>query len=477
MLFNSIEFIVYFIVLFFLHFAIPHRWRWLLLLIASYYFYMSWQWEYGFLLAGVSLVNYYFGNRIASTEDPRKRAALLAACVVPSVGAVVYYKYTAFIAGSINDLLYVFNPEASIPVPNVFLPVGISFFTFQALTYSIDIYRRQLAPQHHVGKFLLYVVFFPQLVAGPIERSSHLLGQFDKEMHIEWDNVTSGLQLMLWGLFKKVVIADRLAIYVQLIYSSPESHSGATLLLATYFFAFQIYCDFSAYSDIAIGCARVFGFDLMQNFNLPYFARSIGEFWGRWHISLSTWFRDYFYIPMGGNRVTLPRWVFNIMATFLLSGLWHGASWNFIIWGGLHGFYYVCGRMTAGLRAGFLKVVPLPKALIVTMQTLFIFHLVVLTWVFFRAATLEDAKLILTRIVTMAGGGLYLGSSAVQTALSVALIGLLLVIQVFQYNGVFTLYKSSSRCPVFLRWIGYTLLALAILLFGIESNAFIYFQF
>lgn len=477
MLFNSIEFLVFFAATLILHFAIPHRWRWVLLLAASYYFYMSWKWQYGFLILFVSLVNYYFGNKIAETESPRRRALLLTVCVGLSLGVLFYYKYAAFAAASVGDLARLLGFDAGAPKFEVFLPVGISFFTFQALTYSIDIYRRKMAPRHHVGKYLLYVAFFPQLVAGPIERASRLLAQFDQEMHLRPDDVTSGLKLMLWGMFKKVVIADRLAIFVNLVYGSPESYSGPTLLLATYFFAFQIYCDFSAYSDIAIGCARALGFNLMQNFNLPYLARSIGDFWSRWHISLSTWFRDYVYIPMGGNRVSLPVWVFNIMATFLLSGLWHGASWNFVIWGGLHGTYYVFGRMTAPLRAAFTRRVPLPGFVWVGLQTFFTLQFVVLSWVFFRASTSSDALLILRRILTMEGSGVYLGGSAVQAALSMSLIVVLLIVQVLQFNGVFALYRSASRCPAWLSWVGYLSLAVAILLLGVQSHAFIYFQF
>lgn len=230
------------------------------------------------------------------------------------------------------------------------LPVGISFYTFQSLSYSIDVYRGEKEPERNFGKFALYVAFFPQLVAGPIERSTNLLPQFDRRISFDYDRFVSGLRLMLWGFFKKIVIADRLAIYVNEVYNSPAEFQGLTLILATYFFAFQIYCDFSGYSDIAIGAARIMGYDLMINFRQPYFSQSIAEFWKRWHISLSTWFKDYLYIPLGGNRVAKNRWYFNLMAVFLISGLWHGANWTFVLWGFLHGFYLVFSIWTQNIR-------------------------------------------------------------------------------------------------------------------------------
>ena len=288
------------------------------------------------------------------------------------------------------------------PGLNVLLPVGITFYTFQALSYTMDLYRGQVKAERHLGRYALYVSFFPQLVAGPIERSTHLLGQFTRRNRIDYHRMKSGIQLMVWGLFKKMVIADRLAYFVDAAYSDLSAYGGGQLLVASVFFAFQIYCDFSAYSDIAIGAARVLGYDLMQNFNRPYFARSTRDFWRRWHISLSTWFRDYVYIPLGGNRLTPLRTSVNIFLVFLVCGLWHGASWNFVVWGGLHGIYLIAGRFTAPLRGKVRRALRISEdnPFLAAYQISTTFTLVLLGWIFFRAETLPDALLILGKICT-----------------------------------------------------------------------------
>jgi D-alanyl-lipoteichoic acid acyltransferase DltB (MBOAT superfamily) len=297
------------------------------------------------------------------------------------------------------------------------------------------------------------------------------------EHHLDIGRLSAGLKMMLWGLFKKVVLADRLAVYVNMVYGHPADHSGATLLLATYCFAFQIYCDFSGYSDIAIGCARVLGYDLMQNFRLPYLATSVSDFWSRWHISLSTWFKDYLYLPLGGNRVTPRRWAFNIMTVFLVSGLWHGASWMFVVWGALHGFYYLVGRSTAGFRSKLKETLGIRGRLAHVLQILVTFHLVLIAWVFFRARSLADAVHILGRIAGDLGGALDLGTCYVRTVVTLLLVLILVAVQILQMRGVLSLYFSRPLVPSPVRWVGYLSLIFAILYLGMSTNAFIYFQF
>jgi len=320
--------------------------------------------------------------------------------------------------------------------------------------------------------------FFPQLVAGPIERATNLLDQFKKEQHFSSDRFLEGSKLILWGLFKKVVIADRLASYVQQIYASPETYGGSTLFLATFFFAFQIYCDFSGYSDIAIGTAHILGFKLMQNFNLPYLATSIKDFWHRWHISLSTWFSDYVYKPLGGNRVSKPRWIFNILVVYLVSGLWHGANWTFIVWGAIFGVLYVLEHYGDKLLTKIkIDAFFYRSKFVHVLRVILVFTLALVAWVFFRAENMSDAWYIVTNMFTGWNKLPYLGSSAFETVLAFSLIILLYIIQILQYRGVVSIYMGSTVVPRYLRWAGYAMLMVMIAMFGISSAQFIYFQF
>jgi D-alanyl-lipoteichoic acid acyltransferase DltB (MBOAT superfamily) len=477
MLFNSLEYGAFLLVVFATYFALPQRYRVGFLLVASYYFYMRWKWEYGFHLLAVTALNYVAGRQIGLSTRPLVRRAWMAAALTGSLGMLVYYKYFNFFNESARAVVTALGFDYLVPHLDVLLPVGISFYVFQSLSYTIDVYRGAHGVETSFNRFALYVVFFPQLVAGPIERATHLLDQFRRENRVEIERITSGLKLILWGLFKKVVIADRLALYVDNVYGSPEIHTGTTLLLATYFFAFQIYCDFSGYSDIAIGSARILGYDLMQNFRLPYLAQSISDFWQRWHISLTSWFRSYVYVPLGGNRVSYRRWLFNVFAVFLLSGLWHGANWTFVAWGGLHGLFYYGESLLRRNQPAGTSVLDAPGLLPSIARVLVTFHLVLLAWVFFRAATIEQALLILGRIFTDLGGSLYWGPSQLTTVLSVALIGLLLLVQVLQSRGLVSLYLSQSGLPAEVRWPGYVGLIVGIAVFGLSSSAFIYFQF
>jgi len=405
MLFNSFAFLAFFPTVVALYYLTPHRFRWLLLLAASYYFYGCWKVAYLSLIVISTAVDYVVGLGLGRARRIRDRRLLLAMSLTVNLGLLFAFKYWGFFAVSTTAVLGAFNLAAHFPRLDVLLPVGISFYTFQTLSYTIDVYKGQRPPERHLGIFAVYVAFFPQLVAGPIERSTHLLPQFLREHHFDRARLTAGLRLMLWGLVKKVVIADRLALYVDRIYGDAPGHDGVTLLVASVLFGFQIYCDFSGYSDIAIGAARVLGFDLMINFRQPYFSRSIREFWQRWHISLSTWFRDYVYIPMGGNRLGTSRMYLNLLATFLVSGLWHGASWTFVVWGGLHGLYLTFSILTERPRAALARTAGLKRVPgLVTAWRIFATNvLVMLAWVFFRADSVPDAMSILGRI----GGDLF----------------------------------------------------------------------
>ena len=341
MLFNSIHFLIFFPVVVALYFSMPHKYRWVLLLVASYYFYMAWRAEYIFLIVFSTLIDYYAAIFMEKQESKSKKKKFLLLSLFSNLGLLFTFKYFNFFTSTISETFNYFNIFIDSPTFKLLLPVGISFYTFQTLSYTIDVYRGQKKAEKHLGYFAVYVSFFPQLVAGPIERSTHLLPQFFEKHDFDIERAKAGIKLMLWGFFMKVAIADRLAFYVNDVYNNLESYTSGHYMVATYFFAYQIYCDFAGYSLIAIGAAKVLGFSLMDNFRTPYYSKTISEFWKRWHISLSTWFRDYVYIPLGGNRAVKWRWYYNLFFTFLVSGLWHGANWTFLIWEALHGIFLI----------------------------------------------------------------------------------------------------------------------------------------
>jgi alginate O-acetyltransferase complex protein AlgI len=399
MLFNSLQFIFYFPIVVALYFAIAPKYRWILLLIASYYFYMCWNYKYIILIITSTLIDYFAGIHIYTTKTRWKKKLYLLLSLMTNFGLLFSFKYFNFFGETLNFFFDKFNLFYNLPELNVLLPVGISFYTFQTLSYTIDVYRGEKEPERHFGLFALYVSFFPQLVAGPIERSTRLLPQMHKHFKFDYEKVKNGILQMCWGFFKKVVIADRLAEYVNMVYNNTGSYDGLHYVIATVFFAFQIYCDFSGYSDIAIGTASIMGFDLMRNFRRPYLAHNIREFWQRWHISLSTWFRDYLYIPLGGNRVVKWRWYYNLFITFLISGLWHGANWTFIIWGALHGFYLVFSIWTLNIRGKFnTAIFGNTKSLYKIAQIAITVLLAWFAWIFFRANNTGDAFHIINKI-------------------------------------------------------------------------------
>ena len=474
MLFNSIDYLLFFPAVVLAYYLMPHRHRWKLLLAASYFFYMCWEPAYSLLLFFVTASSYVLGGRIAAEQGKTARKVLLAASFALCLAVLVAFKYFNFIATSINVVLPVFGLPVSLPSSSLLLPVGISFFTFQALSYCMDIYRGDKTPEKSFGIYALYVSFFPQLVAGPIERATRLLPQFHQRVRANGRDLSEGLQLICWGLFKKLVVADRLADYVTRVYNSPEHYTGTPLIVATYAFAFQIFCDFSGYSDMAIGSARILGIDLMKNFDVPYSAKSVAEFWKRWHISLSTWFRDYLYIPLGGSRVSPGRWQVNILAVFLISGLWHGANWTFVIWGGLHAAYIIIGRLTLPVRNRLYENFRLEKNSGVrnAVQILVTFHLVTFSWIFFRAESLSDALFIVSHLFD----GLQVGAVFDLGAVAIAAILTLETVQWLQRR--FDLKALLQKQTFALRLPAYYGLIMSIVLFGVfNKNAFIYFQF
>ncbi len=361
---------------------------------------MSWKAEYAVLIMISTIIDYFAALHMSRTKKKTTRKGLLLLSLCVNLGLLFAFKYFNFFSESARVFLQSFGMQFSPLMLNVLLPVGISFYTFQTLGYTIDVYNKKIKPEKHFGVFAVYVSFFPQLVAGPIERAKNLMPQFYKKHKFNYMRITNGLKLMLWGFFKKVVIADRLALVVNTVYADPYGYSGIPLIVATVFFAFQIYCDFSGYSDIAIGAAQVMGYNLMDNFKRPYFAKTISEFWKRWHISLSTWFRDYLYIPLGGNRVKVPRWYFNLFITFVISGLWHGANWTFLAWGAIHGIYLIISIITKKWRAYLHSITGLTKIpwMHNMLKRAIIFALVCIGWIFFRADTIAEGWYVLTHL-------------------------------------------------------------------------------
>jgi alginate O-acetyltransferase complex protein AlgI len=485
MLFNSFTFLIFFPVVAAVYFAIPHRFRWAWLLGASCYFYMAFIPVYIFILFFLIAVDYVAGMLIEDSTGARRRSWLIMS-LIANIGMLAVFKYFNFLNANTRAIAEVFHWPYGMPALSLILPIGLSFHTFQAMSYTIEVYRGRQKAERHLGIYALYVMFFPQLVAGPIERPQHLLPQFYERHEFDYERVTSGLRRIAWGLFMKVVIADRLARYVNLVYNDPSSFEGLTLVLATIFFAFQIYCDFAGYSHIAIGTAEVMGFRLIENFNRPYLAQSIGEFWSRWHISLSTWFRDYVYIPLGGNRVPKPRWYFNLFVTFLLSGLWHGANWTFVIWGALNGFYLISSIVTASARERLTSAIGLSRkpALHGVVRVATTFALTCIAWVFFRAGSLHDAMVVFSHALVTPVPHQVLpdilraeGITKLEVAYSGLLIAGLILIEVITTRvnlvGLFRLQ------PAWVRWPAYYALCMAIWMLGIstEAKAFIYFQF
>ncbi len=479
MLFNSVPFLLFFAIVFCLYFLIPARRRWLLLLIASYLYYASWKPEYVLLIAAVTGVTYFTGLQMGKIGEKSKRRKYLALSLIINLGFLFIFKYFNFFTHSLWSGLRTLNLDFNPPSLDLVIPVGISFFTLQVVSYSLDVYRGTRDPESHLGFFALFVSFFPQILAGPIARAKHLLPQLRKEQAFDSQRITEGLQLMLWGLIQKTVIADRLAILVDQIYDDPTNFQGLPLIIATYFFAFQIFCDFAGYSNIAIGAAKVLGFDLAVNFRRPYFSKDVAEFWSRWHISLSNWLRDYVFFPV--TRIT-RRWQSNWgafanlvippLVTMLISGLWHGANWNFVIWGAIHGLFIILSVQTNAVRKklsagrfGFLFNM---------IQITITFNLVAFAWIFFRASSLSEAIYILRNL-------LVINEITVGIEVEYFIVGLVLISGLISVNLLQVKESVSARLarfPTPLRWAIYYGAIFMILYLGVfEGQEFLYAKF
>lgn len=494
MLFNSIDFWIFFPLVVGIYFIVPKKLRCFWLLAASYYFYMCWNPKYVLLLVASTLTTWLAGWLISRFRNTFWKKLSVAGCVVINLGILFVFKYFDFFLDTCNSVLRIFHLQMLDKPFDVLLPVGISFYTFQALGYIVDVYRGRMTPEKNILRYALFVSFFPQLVAGPIERSENLLKQVQElpqKKLWNYDRVVNGLILMVWGLFVKMVIADRVAILVNQVFDNFYMYGTVALLAGAFGFALQIYCDFCGYSTIAVGAAQVMGFSLMENFETPYFARSISEFWKRWHISLSTWFRDYVYIPLGGNRCSRGRKYWNVLVTMGISGLWHGASWSYVVWGLLHGVYQIIGDLTGTLRkkvyaACHAKTESFSFKLAQVVST---FLLVDFAWIFFRAGSIRLALDYCKRIFTkwdpwsLFNGEIYtLGLERMEFNILVISVLVLFLVDLLRYFRKQSVTDFLKEQCLWFRWAVVLVLIGAVLVYGIygirfESSQFIYFQF
>ncbi|MCG1037811.1 MBOAT family O-acyltransferase [Polaribacter sargassicola] len=485
MIFNSLDFAIFLPIVFILYWFVFNKslkLQNLLIVAASYLFYGWWDWRFLSLIIFSTIIDYSIGRKLKVEENTKNRKLLLWISILVNLGLLGFFKYYNFFLENFVAAFSFFGSEIKVNSLNIILPVGISFYTFQTLSYTIDVYRKKLEPTDNFIVFAAFVSFFPQLVAGPIERATNLLPQFTKERKLKFLNIQFGLIRILWGLFKKVVVADRLSLTVNSVYNSPDDFGGIHYIIATILFAFQIYCDFSGYSDIAIGTARMFNFKLMENFRSPYFSKSLGEFWRRWHISLSTWFRDYIYIPLGGNRVKKHRFYLNTFLVFVISGFWHGSKWTFIIWGAIHGIILVLENILYSKKTITNKNKSVVYSIIKTLVT---FTIVCIAWIFFRANSTSDAFLIVSNLFDFSqpllsvtrGMHLYLNNPLWKFIGNFILIAVLLFIEYLIINKKISEVIIIKKKPLF-RWCIYTSLILIIMIFGFyEIDQFIYFQF
>ena len=482
--FNSLQYLIYLPVVLILYFILPKKIKNPVLLIASFYFYMCWEPIYALLMLFSIAATYLCGILVHKQAFGKKKLWLIL-CLIINLGILFFFKYFNFCTDTLRDLFSFIGFSVSLPTLNVLLPVGISFYTFQALGYTIDVYRGDIPAEKNFIDYALFVSFFPQLVAGPIERTTNIIPQLKQPHKFRFVNLRDGFLLIIWGMMKKVLIADTLAIAVNTAYNAPDAHSGIQLAFATVCFSFQIYCDFSAYSDIARGSARIMDIELMKNFDFPYGAQSVKDFWRRWHISLSTWFKDYLYFPLGGSRVSKGRRCFNIMVVFLVSGLWHGAAMTYVIWGFLHGAYQVIGILLTPLREKLYSRIDRGNAILVLLRTLGTFALVNIAWILFRANSLSDAIFIFKRILLIPFNEFSL--------LDLEKLGLSNLSLFIMFVSVFALIIVDSKNrkkpvaqiinnTVWVKYAVYLIILLAIFIFGyygpgFDPQEFVYFQF
>jgi alginate O-acetyltransferase complex protein AlgI len=482
MFFNSIDFAVFLPIVFILYWLIGSKslkLQNLLIVIASYVFYGWWDWMFLSLIFFSTVVDFSVGQKLKTEDNQTKRNILLWVSIIVNLGFLGFFKYYNFFLDNFITAFTLFGTGVKPNTLNIILPVGISFYTFQTLSYTIDVYKRKLKPTKDFIAFSAFVSFFPQLVAGPIERATHLLPQFYTKREFHYSKAVDGLRQILWGLFKKVVIADNCAEYANLIFNNSGDYSGSTLVLGALFFTFQIYCDFSGYSDIAVGTSRLFGFDLMKNFNFPYFSRDVAEFWRRWHISLSTWFRDYLYIPLGGSRGGTAMIVRNTFIIFIVSGFWHGANWTFIIWGALNAIYFLPLLLTKNNRNNLDTVAQgkyLPS-LKESFSMLLTFSLTVFAWIFFRAESVSHALGYIAEILSPSVFKVPYFEGLKEALLTMLLVGIFMLIEWFGREGEFAIAKIGLNWKRPFRYAMYSAIIVAIFIFGGEAQEFIYFQF
>ncbi|MGL1902336.1 MAG: hypothetical protein OCC49_09380 [Fibrobacterales bacterium] len=482
MFFNSLDFAIFLPIIFVLYWFVFNKnlkQQNCLVLVASYLFYGWWDWRFLSLILFSTIVDYTVGLKLSTTQQPSKRKTLLWISIITNLGFLGFFKYYNFFLDNFISAFTFMGYDIQASSLNIILPVGISFYTFQTLSYTIDIYRQKLKPTKDFIAFSTFVSFFPQLVAGPIERASNLLPQFYKKRSFDYFNATDGLRQILWGLFKKIVIADNCAEFANLIFNNSNDYNGSTLILGAIFFSFQIYGDFSGYSDIAIGTSRLFGFTLMRNFAYPYFSRDIAEFWRRWHISLSTWFRDYLYIPLGGSHGTASKRVKNVFIIFIVSGFWHGANWTFIAWGGLNALFFLPLLLLNKNRQNF-DIVAKDKTIpsfYELWQMLSTFSMVVLAWIFFRADNIEHAINYINTIFSLSTFSIPDINVKKQALKILLFVG---VFTIFEWNGrahQYAIESFGSKKPRFFRWTFYFITIFLILFYGAQEQQFIYFQF
>lgn len=487
MLFNSLAFAIFFIIVFLLYWLLPHKYRWLLLLASSYYFYISWGFELVIWLILTTCISYLSAKAIEKSKDSTIKKRYMLIAIIGCLSILFIFKYFNFFFNNITDFLRLFSLPIDKLTLKLMLPIGISFYVFKTLSYVIDVYKGNLTAEKHFGIYALYVSFFPQLIAGPIDRASNIIHQFYEEKYFDYIRVTYGLKLLAWGFFKKLVIADNLAIYVNRVFDNVNEYSGLSLIVVAVFFTIQIYCDFSGYTDIAIGVAKMLGITSMKNFASPYFSRSTQEFWRRWHISLSTWFRDYVYIPLGGSKVKECRHYGNLMITFLLSGLWHGANWTFIVWGGLHGFFLVIATMIRKQKQKSYKSLGLSEnnLLVYWINVAITFILVCFLWIFFRANTIGDAFYFINHMFD----GLEITKTYLKTVYNSLGFDLITVVNVFISIIILAvvdfaqlkrdMVEELGKKPLFIRWTIYVAIVLMVLFNSPfdSGSEFIYFKF
>ena len=498
MLFNSIHFLIFFPIVVFIYFVIPNKIKYIWLLIASYYFYMCWNAKFALLILLSTIITYASGILIEKVKHLewneqkiiKYKKTIVALSFILNLAILFYFKYFNFVANIVSDIFVYTKIQITVPVFDIMLPVGISFYTFQALSYTMDVYRDEIYAEKNFLRYALFVSFFPQLVAGPIERSKNLLKQLAVPQKFNFESAREGLLLMLWGFFLKIVLADRIAVFVDTVYGDYFTYPGWYLILATVLFAVQIYCDFSGYSTIAMGASQILGITLMENFDAPYLSTSVANFWRRWHISLTSWFKDYLYIPLGGSRKGKFRKYLNKMIVFLVSGLWHGAQFSFVVWGGLNGLYQVIGEILQPIRDKIVKLLQLNRESLGhrMIQVLGTFILIDFSWIFFRANRLKEALEIIKSMMfvknpwVMFDGSIYnCGLDFKNFWLMIICIGILAFADYCKHRKVI-IRQVIVEQDYWFRWMFITVVVSAILLFGMwgpsfDQANFIYFQF